>query len=476
MELYYTEKGSGNPMVLLHGNGEDGTCFKEQIQYFSMKYHVFAVDTRGHGKSPRGTKPFTLKQFAKDLKTFVDKRKIKKMILLGFSDGGNIALIFTLKYPEYVERLILNGANLNPFGMKHRVYAQILSEYALALQKGVADKKLEHEAEKQIKEKLKRKRERLGLMLREPRISPQSLRKIQIPVLVIAGTNDMIKKSHTKLIHRMLPESYISFIEGNHFIAYEKSKEFNQAVENFLKDTEFRIKSNMEGSEAFERFIGRLKRQEKNRIPGLLDKECQKDTAVMVLLAEKKEEPYVIFEIRSDQLRTQPGEVCFPGGSIERGETPEMAAVREATEELCVREEQIEVIAPLDLLITPAGVTVHPFLAVVRQYKGTYSEDEVGRIFEIPLSWFLSHEPRSSDTKVLTVPGEDFPFDLIPDGQKYRWREGRYRVLFYETEEAVIWGMTAKILHSFIQLYREKNGYDSSAGSKEKAEEVCSDR
>lgn len=87
------------------------------------------MDTRGHGRSPRGCGTFTLERFADDLKGFLDRRGLRRIILLGFSDGGNIALIFALKYPGYVDRLILNGANLNPFGMKPSVLADVAREY-----------------------------------------------------------------------------------------------------------------------------------------------------------------------------------------------------------------------------------------------------------------------------------------------------------------------------------------------------------
>ncbi len=68
MNNYFVEQGSGYPLILLHGNGEDGSYFVHQIAEFSRTYHVFAVDTRGHGKSPRGDAPFTIRQFADDLK------------------------------------------------------------------------------------------------------------------------------------------------------------------------------------------------------------------------------------------------------------------------------------------------------------------------------------------------------------------------------------------------------------------------
>lgn len=118
IKLYYTEEGSGTPLILLHGNGEDGSYFVHQIKYFKNRYRVIALDTRGHGQSPRGEKPFTIRQFAEDLHDFMDEKGIGKAHILGFSDGGNIALVFALKYPERVAHLVLNGANLDASGVK----------------------------------------------------------------------------------------------------------------------------------------------------------------------------------------------------------------------------------------------------------------------------------------------------------------------------------------------------------------------
>ena len=80
---------------------------------FSKHYQVYAVDTRGHGKTPRGIEPFTIRQFAEDLLGFMDEYQIEKAHILGFSDGANIAMIFAIRYPERVDRLILNGGNLD---------------------------------------------------------------------------------------------------------------------------------------------------------------------------------------------------------------------------------------------------------------------------------------------------------------------------------------------------------------------------
>ena len=126
--LHYEEKGAGEPLILLHGNGEDGSYFKGQIERFSEHYRVIAPDTRGHGRSPRGSAPFTIRQFAED---FMDGLGISRAIILGFSDGANIAMRFALDYPERVRALVLNGGNLDPSGIKRRVQIPIELGYRL---------------------------------------------------------------------------------------------------------------------------------------------------------------------------------------------------------------------------------------------------------------------------------------------------------------------------------------------------------
>ncbi|MBP5746583.1 MAG: alpha/beta hydrolase, partial [Lachnospiraceae bacterium] len=82
---YYIEKGTGQNIILLHGNGENSDYFAGQIDEFAKRYHVYALDTRGHGKTPRGDAPFTIRQFADDLKDFMDEHEITKAHILGFS-------------------------------------------------------------------------------------------------------------------------------------------------------------------------------------------------------------------------------------------------------------------------------------------------------------------------------------------------------------------------------------------------------
>lgn len=221
--LYYQEKGNKEPFILLHGNGENSSYFKNQINYFSDRYRVIALDTRGHGKSPRGTKPFTIEQFSCDLYDFMESLEISNAVILGFSDGANIAMKFAIKYPNKVKALILNGGNRNPKGVKKTTQIPIEIGYKIA--RRFASKSAD----------AKKNAEMLGLMVNEPNIEINELSKITAPALVICGRNDMIKESHTKEIAENIPNAKLSIIKGNHFIANKRYVTFNKEVEDFLQ-------------------------------------------------------------------------------------------------------------------------------------------------------------------------------------------------------------------------------------------------
>ena len=223
IEHFYIEKGQGEPLILLHGNGENCDYFVGQTDVFAHYYHVYALDTRGHGKTPRGEAPFTIRQFADDLLAFMDAHGIDKAHILGFSDGGNIAMIFAMKYPERVLRLILNGANLDAKGVKPSIQIPIEIGYRFA--KMFAKKSAEARLHAEM----------LGLMVNDPNVRPEELSAITAKTLVIAGTKDMIKESQTRLIASNIRDTQLVILEGNHFIANKCPEAFNRAVLDFLR-------------------------------------------------------------------------------------------------------------------------------------------------------------------------------------------------------------------------------------------------
>ncbi len=220
--MFFIEKGQGSPLILLHGNGEDSSIFEKFMEKFSKTRRVIAIDTRGHGKSPRGEEPFSLYQFAEDLKEFMDFHGIAKADILGFSDGGNIAMIFAVKYPEMVNRLILNGANSKPKGMQFSFYIFTWATYIFSTVFSAFSEKARHT------------NRLFSIMLFEPKLTEEELSSIEAKTLVLAGTRDMIKEKETRYIAKTIPNAELCFVLGGHMILKENFKDYCFAVEKFL--------------------------------------------------------------------------------------------------------------------------------------------------------------------------------------------------------------------------------------------------
>lgn len=222
IKLHFVEQGEGYPLILLHGNGEDHNYFEYQMEPFAECYRVLAVDTRGHGQSPRGDAPFTLFQFAEDLKDFLDEQGIDRCHVLGFSDGANVALLFALKYPQYVDKLVLNGANLYYDGLVDWLRWEIAEKWNRLKDNPEPWARAEWELQ--------------DLMMTQPDIDPERLCKIDLPTLVIAGDDDVIQQEHTRMIADAIPGSRLEILQGDHYVARHNVDEYNPLVLSFLAE------------------------------------------------------------------------------------------------------------------------------------------------------------------------------------------------------------------------------------------------
>ena len=181
----------------------------------------------------------------------------------------------------------------------------------------------------------------------------------------------------------------------------------------------------------------------------------QQASVLLPLVRDGEGRTAILFEHRAKDLDVQPDEICFPGGGIEPGETPREAAVRETCEELRIKPEQIRVFGAFDGLEDRAVTTIHTFAGALDAYEGSFAPEEVDHVFTVPLDWLLSHEPEVYGTVLTTIPDEDFPFDRIPGGRDYPWRRRRTEVWFYQYGDETIWGLTARILHTFLKRLQE---------------------
>ena len=222
--LNFTEKGYGAPLILLHGNGESSGYFVNQIDRFANEYRVIAVDTRGHGASPRGNKPFTLETFTDDLKNLLDSLNIEKANILGFSDGGNLAIKFALTHPEYIDKLILNAANVEMFsGVKPQVQLPVMAGYGVAA------------VLSRFSKKAARRRDVLGLMVHPYGVTMNDLERLTMPTLIIVGEHDAIREKQTKEMASHIPHCEVEvFRDGDHFVAAKQPSRFNRTVIEFL--------------------------------------------------------------------------------------------------------------------------------------------------------------------------------------------------------------------------------------------------
>lgn len=201
--------------------------------------------------------------------------------------------------------------------------------------------------------------------------------------------------------------------------------------------------------------IEEIEKKVKGRTPKPID--VIYNYAVLIPLVEIDGETHILYELRSYDMSTQPGEISFPGGKVEPGETHKQAAVRETMEELNISEENIEVIEQLDYLVSYSNITIYCFLGKlsgVNVDKLRPNIGEVDHIFTVPLDFFLKNEPDSYYLDIKTQLNNEFPYNLIPNGRNYKFRRGRNTVMFYYFKDYIIWGFTAKMTRKLIEIIK----------------------
>ena len=181
-------------------------------------------------------------------------------------------------------------------------------------------------------------------------------------------------------------------------------------------------------------------------------------SAIVVPFIKQEDGWYVLFTKRSATLKHQPNDICFPGGRIEKGEDAREAAIREAQEELGIQEAQIHIVGQSDIVITPFGACVYPFVAILdieSMDVCVYNPDEVQRLILVPLNYFLTQEPDLYQIGLKQEFPDDFPFDRIEKGRDYPFPPFKHKQYFYDYLGNTIWGLTARTMHNVVGLIKE---------------------
>lgn len=191
------------------------------------------------------------------------------------------------------------------------------------------------------------------------------------------------------------------------------------------------------------------------RRPAMLDESTHMVSAVMLPLVEKDNKYHILFEVRSQNLNRQPGEICFPGGRVEQNDHPDpiSTALRETTEELGITTGDIDVIGPLDVLATPLGALIYPYAGKLLAGGISPNPREVEEVFLVPVDFFLSDPPYVTYVDVATRYNADFPLERVPPIYKEGWQmRTSYPMYFYEYGSYFIWGLTGRILYNFLSI------------------------
>ncbi|MCX2456419.1 alpha/beta fold hydrolase [Lacticaseibacillus nasuensis] len=211
--LHYVRVGNGQPLLLLHGNGEDHTIFTDLIALLARHYTVYALDSRDHGQSSHNV-PITYQLMADDVLAFTAVLNLQAISLVGFSDGAIVGMLVASQQPTLVHKLVLAGGNLTPAGVKWH------SRLGVRLANWHKSNPLLH------------------LMMTEPNISTSALANITAQTFVIAGAKDVIKESETLKIAGAIPISILRIVpEATHSSYVKDNQQFYHYIGAFLAPT-----------------------------------------------------------------------------------------------------------------------------------------------------------------------------------------------------------------------------------------------
>jgi len=226
--LYYEVYGTGEPLLIVHGNGGSIGSLAAQIDYFRDRYQVIAMDSRDHGRSGDSADRLTYEKMADDLAALLDRLEVGPVDVLGWSDGGIEALLLGMRHGDKVKHLIAMAPNLNPSE------AALLPETIASTREALASMTDEERDTPQGHRELKA----TEMMLVEPNIDATELEAIDAPTLIIVGDHDVIRPEHAVEIYEHLPNGALKVLRNaTHTAPQDDPARFNRTVERFLRQT-----------------------------------------------------------------------------------------------------------------------------------------------------------------------------------------------------------------------------------------------
>lgn len=238
VRLFYQIRGAGSWLLLLHGGLSSSAEFDAIIPELARHYRVLAIDRRGHGRSGDSTAPFAYATMATDVKAVVDALGVQSAVVLGFSDGGVVALHLASAHPAFVTRLVAIGAHASLDGltpevqgvMKDEMTAEALAKTAPAVEREYRARSPHPDAFTTFLAKSR------AMWLHDPHVAFADLARIQAPTLVLAGEHDSVRLDHVMDIRRQLKNGRLCVLPGaTHTVLFEQPHVVLPIILEFLK-------------------------------------------------------------------------------------------------------------------------------------------------------------------------------------------------------------------------------------------------
>lgn len=239
VRTYYEVVGDGDPVVLIHGGATAGHSWAAQVPAVAERYQVFVPDRRGHGRSPDVDGPATMDGFAADLVAFMDALGLGSAYVVGWSDGGKVAMRMALSRPELVRKLVMIGTELTRAGGTPANDRLMTTPEGLERLAAIARSDYEQVSPDDP--------EHFGVVFAKwtqmwtsiPDIEPGDLTQLPMPVLLMQGDDDCVRIEHTAAVARAIPDAQVAVVPGtSHALPLEKPDLVNRLLLEFLADTQ----------------------------------------------------------------------------------------------------------------------------------------------------------------------------------------------------------------------------------------------
>lgn len=240
IKVYYEIYGEGEPLLILHGNGGSIESFMYQIPELSKHFKVIAIDSRAQGRTSDSDQEITYALMASDMSELIDKLNLEKVNVFGWSDGGNIGLELAYAHPEKVLKVVTLGANYSNENFWAPADSTVMDPNDPLILKTAEMKNRFSTSMKRLSPDTLRipliKKKLEDLMTKYPNFTPDQLKTINVPFLVIAGDHDLINLDHTVSLFTNLPKSQLYIVpHASHLAAIENPELINSAIIRFLK-------------------------------------------------------------------------------------------------------------------------------------------------------------------------------------------------------------------------------------------------